>query len=91
VAPDFLNYILVTARGELLAGLLTAETATAAKLRRAEGAEDVVLRSEIQELRSTGKSLMPEGLEQVLNLQDIADLIEILQKPGSLPAPDGKE
>jgi putative heme-binding domain-containing protein len=91
VAPDFLNYVLVTARGQVRTGLLTAETATTVKLRLAEGAEDVVLRSEIQELRSTGKSLMPEGLEQVLNPQDIADLIEFMQKPGPLPAPDGKK
>src|SRR5262249_44335146 len=91
MAPDFLNYVLVTARGRVLTGLLIAETATTVKLRHAEGAEDVVLRSEIQELRSTGKSLMPEGLEQVLTAQDIADLIEFLQKRGPLPAPDGKK
>jgi hypothetical protein len=36
-------------------------------------------RSEIEAIRSTGRSLMPEGLEQVLSHQDIADLIGFLR------------
>jgi hypothetical protein len=50
------------------------------KLRRAEGVEETLLRSEIDELRSTGQSLMPDGLEQSLNLQDMADLIAFLRR-----------
>src|SRR5262249_42517304 len=85
VAPDFLNFVVITTRGQVLTGLVTAETATAVKLRRAEGAEDTVLRAEIQELRASGKSLMPEGLEQSLSVQDVADLLEFLQRPTPLP------
>ena len=85
IAPDFVSYILVTRRGQLLSGLLAAETATTVKLRRAEGAEDTVLRSEIQELRPSGQSLMPEGLEQGLGVQDLADLLEFLRTPVPLP------
>jgi putative heme-binding domain-containing protein len=77
--------VLITTRGQVLTGLVAAETATAVKLRRAEGAEDTVLRTEIQELRASGKSLMPEGLEQSLSLQDMADLLAFLQRPGDLP------
>ena len=51
------------------------ETATTLKLRRAEGIDETILRSEIDELRSTGRSLMPEGLEQSISLQEMADLI----------------
>ena len=50
------------------------------KLRRAEGIEETLLRSEIDELRSTGQSLMPEGLEQTINLQEMADLIAFLRR-----------
>jgi putative heme-binding domain-containing protein len=80
VAPDFLNYMLVTTQGQLLTGLLAGETATTVKLRRAEGLEDVVLRNEITELRASGKSLMPDGLEQSLGLQDMADLLKFLRQ-----------
>src|SRR5262249_15411387 len=87
IAPDYANYVLVTQRGQVLTGLLVAETATTVKLRRAEGAEDTVPRSQIQELRASGQSLMPEGLEQALGVQDVADLLEFLQKPVPLPRP----
>ncbi len=80
IAPDYVNFIVVTRRDQVLTGLLAAETPTSVKLRREEGAEETLLRSEIQELRATGKSLMPEGLEQSLGLQDVADLLEFLQR-----------
>lgn len=80
VAPDFINYVLLTTQGHILTGLLAGETATTVKLRRAEGFEDVALRSEITELRASGKSLMPEGLESVLSPQDVADLLKFLRR-----------
>jgi putative heme-binding domain-containing protein len=80
VAPDFATLSVATRRGQVFAGLLAEETATTLKLRRAEGLEDTLLRSEIEELRSTGSSLMPEGLEQNINLQEMADLIAFLRE-----------
>jgi hypothetical protein len=50
------------------------------KLRRAEGIEESVLRSEIDDVRSTGRSLMPEGLEQTITLAEMADLIAYLRQ-----------
>jgi hypothetical protein len=37
------------------------------------------LRTEIDELTSTGKSMMPEGLEKELPLQEMADLIAFVR------------
>ena len=87
-APDGLGVILVTNQGQTFTGLLAEETPTAVRLRRAGGLDDVIPRSEIEALRPTGRSLMPDGLEQVLNPQDLADLISFLRTPvkaGSLP------
>ena len=58
--------------------MLAAETATSVTLRRAEGAEDTVLRSNIEELRSLSQSVMPEGLEKQIGHQQMADLIAYL-------------
>ncbi len=44
-------------------------------LRRQDGKDDVLLRSEIEEMTASGQSLMPEGLEKDLKPQDLADLI----------------
>ncbi len=81
VSPNYIAYTLLTHGGQILTGVIAAETATSVTLRRAEGAEDVVLRSHIEELRSTGKSLMPEGIEQSLSEDNVADLLEFLSSP----------
>jgi putative membrane-bound dehydrogenase-like protein len=82
IEPDYVVLAAATRRGQTLSGLLAEETATTVKLRRAEGVEDTLLRSEIEQLRSTGQSLMPEGLEQTIGPQDMADLIAFLRKGG---------
>ena len=79
VAADYVAVSLATTRGQVVSGLLVEETATTLKLRRAEGVEETILRSEIDELRSTGRSLMPEGFEQSISLQEMADLIAFLR------------
>jgi putative heme-binding domain-containing protein len=78
VNPQFVNYVLITDDGRSLTGMIAAETATSVTLRRAENATDTVLRVNIDELRSTGQSLMPDGLEKQLTKQEIADLIAYL-------------
>ena len=76
-----MTYTLATRRGQTLSGLLAEETATSLKLRRAEGVEEVVLRPEVEEFRSTGRSLMPDGLEQTIGVQAMADLLAYLRQP----------
>jgi hypothetical protein len=39
-----------------------------------------VLRVDIEELRSTGLSLMPEGMEKQLDKQQMADVLDFLMK-----------
>jgi putative heme-binding domain-containing protein len=58
--------------------MIAAETATSVMLKRAEGASDTVLRINIEQLRSTGLSLMPEGMEKQLDQQSLADVIAYL-------------
>ncbi|MCI0458056.1 MAG: c-type cytochrome, partial [Gemmataceae bacterium] len=78
VDPRYQNYLVTTTRGASLTGLIAAETASSLTLRRGEKAEDVLLRSQIEEISATGKSLMPDGLEAQLGKQDFADLVEFL-------------
>jgi len=78
VNPQYVNYILVTNEGLSMTGMIAAESATSITLRRAENASDTVLRVNIEELQSTGMSLMPEGMEKQLDQQAVADLIAYL-------------
>jgi putative membrane-bound dehydrogenase-like protein len=78
VDPRYLNYQATTTSGRSVSGILAVETPTSITLRRGEKAEDTILRSQIEELRATTKSLMPEEFEKQIDKQQMADLIEYL-------------
>jgi putative membrane-bound dehydrogenase-like protein len=80
VAPNYVQYVVADKSGRIFTGLVASETASSLTLRRAEGAEDTLLRSQIEELKSTGKSLMPEDFATKLTRQDAADLVAFLLK-----------
>jgi putative heme-binding domain-containing protein len=76
--PRYLNYLVSDKAGRSFTGIIVAETASSITLRRAEKAEDVILRSQIDDIQATPKSIMPEGLETALMKQDLADVIAYL-------------
>jgi putative membrane-bound dehydrogenase-like protein len=78
VLPKFLAYRLVTDSGRIITGMIAAETATSITIRRADTTSETVLRINVEELRSTGMSFMPEGLETLINQQGMADLLAYL-------------
>jgi putative heme-binding domain-containing protein len=79
VEPRFIAYNIETKDGRSLNGIVSAETATTLTLVQGGGGQETVLRSDIQEMRASGLSLMPEGLEQSMTPQDLANLIAYLK------------
>ncbi len=82
VDPRYLTYQVGTADGRVLTGIVASESATSITIRRAEGTEDVILRTNLDTLRATTLSLMPVGLEKELKPQDVADLFAYLRIAG---------
>jgi putative heme-binding domain-containing protein len=80
VDPRYLEYVLITADGEVLSGLITGETSAAVTLRGADNKHTTVFRSDIEDLRNTGRSLMPEGFEKVIDKRAMADLLAYLSQ-----------
>ncbi|MCZ6619711.1 MAG: c-type cytochrome, partial [Gammaproteobacteria bacterium] len=80
VDPRWINYALVTVDGRVTNGLILRETSEVVVLGRGDGEEEVLTRAEIRELRSSGLSLMPEGVENDLSLEDMADLLAFLKQ-----------
>jgi putative membrane-bound dehydrogenase-like protein len=78
VSPDSMEYSVALDDGRVLTGLVASESAASLTLLRAEGVEETVLRSQVETLTSTGKSLMPEGFETRITPQEMADLIAFL-------------
>lgn len=80
VDPRYLNYLIETKEGETHTGILLSETASAIILGGADGQRRSILRTDIDSMRSGGLSLMPEGLEQSLGIQGIADVIAFIMQ-----------
>ena len=78
VDTRFVNYRVTTLNGQTYTGILAVETPSSITLRRAEKAEDVILRTQIDTIAATAKSLMPDEFEKQMNKQDVADLIGYL-------------
>jgi putative membrane-bound dehydrogenase-like protein len=74
----YVQYQAVTKAGRTVTGILAGETATTIILRGQERKEENLLRSDIEELRGSGKSLMPEGIEKDISKKDMADLLTFL-------------
>lgn len=83
VEARYLTYIALTSDGRIHNGLLATETGSSITLVSGEGKRVKILRSEIEDLRTSGKSLMPDGMEKDLSPQAIADLITLLRSKPS--------
>lgn len=79
VDSRFVSYIALTESGRAVSGLLQSETATSITLVGQQGKQETLLRSELDELVSSGQSLMPEGFEKLIDHQKMADLIAFLK------------
>jgi putative heme-binding domain-containing protein len=79
---NFTSYVLVTTDGKLHNGIIASESGTSITLREAEAKETTVLRSNIEELSSSGLSLMPQGMEKNVTPEQMADVVAFLKKIG---------
>ena len=78
VNPQYINYLVVMHEGRVITGMIVDEGATSITLKKDEGVTETVLRVDIDQIKNTGLSLMPEGLEGTLDMQAIADLVAYL-------------
>lgn len=78
VKPKFVSYVVVTNDGRVASGMIVAENANSLTIRSLDGKESVIQRIDIDTLRGTGLSFMPEQLEKQLDLQGMADVLSYL-------------
>ncbi len=79
ITAGFNAYLVETEDGGLYTGMLAEETATSITFRRARGETDIILRSQITSIRTSPLSLMPDGLEEGLTPEDVANLLGFLR------------
>lgn len=84
VETRYQAYTVVTRDGLSYTGIIDQETSTSLSLLMTDGKRMSWLREEIDEIRASQKSLMPEGLERELSPLQLADLMAFIraQQPG---------
>lgn len=80
VAPHFAQHRLETREGRVVSGLLVSETTAQVTLRMAQGLQETVHRDNIARIETVPESLMPDGLEQAMTRQELADLLAYLKR-----------
>jgi putative membrane-bound dehydrogenase-like protein len=85
VEARYQSYTALTHNGLTLTGVLANETGGSITIIEPEGKRHVILRSDLEELTSSNKSVMPEGLEKDLKPTDLADLVAFIRSAGPVP------
>ncbi len=75
VEPKYLNYTVITVGGLTYTGMLASETGNSITLLGPESKQQVILRNEVEDMQSSGKSMMPDGFEKELTIKDCADIM----------------
>ena len=75
VDANYFRYLVSTEEGVVMEGLLKDSNSQTITLQSQNGALTTLNRSEIHELKSSGTSLMPEGIESQISVAEMADLL----------------
>ena len=79
IDANFFSYTIITIDGVVHTGIITSDSGASITLTQPEGKTIVLLKEEIDEMKSNGVSLMPVGLEKTINPQQMADLISFIK------------
>ena len=75
VEGKYSSHLAALKDGRAILGIIISETGANITIKDLVNQEHVILRSELESLTNTGRSLMPDGLETSLTQQNLADLI----------------
>jgi putative heme-binding domain-containing protein len=79
ISQGFEAYVVETAGGAMLDGVLGPQTATTLALRHEDGKQDLIQRKDIKSMYVTNLSAMPADLEKQVDVQQMADLLEYMK------------
>lgn len=82
IRKEYLSYIVVTVDGRIVTGLLAEENPAGVKLLGAKNERTTISRDDIEEIKVSPISLMPEDVLKQLKPQQVRDLLRYLQSNG---------
>lgn len=80
VKSQYLNYTVITKNGGVLQGILAEQNEASLVLLDAKAQKHSIARGEVEELKESTTSIMPERLLESLSPQELRDLFAYLQK-----------
>lgn len=83
VAAQYQAYQFVTDDGKVLVGIIKSETVTDVTLEMLGGITTTFPRKIVMEMKNQGVSMMPEGLEREISVEDMPHLLEYLLSPSN--------
>lgn len=78
VQANYTQYIVETNDDRAVSGFIITESPTSITLKRTEGVQETLLRQNIKNITGNSLSLMPEGLEAIINPQQMSDMLAYL-------------
>ena len=75
VEAVYFDYLIETDDGQQRTGMIERESGSGISLLGPDGRRHLIPRARIEHLQSLGRSMMPEGLEQRITPQEMADLL----------------
>lgn len=82
VEGNFKQYTTKLEDGRVITGLLASETKTIIEILDAENKRHAIPRDEITDLKESSKSIMPEGFEKQMTVDEMTNLLEFLTHKG---------
>jgi putative membrane-bound dehydrogenase-like protein len=84
ISHNFENYVVLTDSGQVINGLKMSETADAVLIRTAEAIDRNISKQEIETMKVSEQSIMPENLHHTIDQKGLVDIVEYmstLKKP----------
>ncbi|NNE92471.1 MAG: c-type cytochrome [Verrucomicrobiales bacterium] len=75
IAPQYQAYAFTLNNGEQYSAIIAEENQTDVTIRMLGGVEKTFPRKEVKSMKGLGISLMPEGLEATMTVEDVSDLL----------------
>jgi putative membrane-bound dehydrogenase-like protein len=80
VEPRYLQYKVLTTEGQVFVGVIERRTANSVRIAAADGRRVEIENRDIETIRDSEVSMMPEGFEEKLQPQDLADIVAYLRQ-----------
>jgi putative membrane-bound dehydrogenase-like protein len=79
IEQGYETYVVELTSGDIVNGVITAQTSATITLRQEQGRDTVIARQDIKTTRVSTVSMMPEGLEKQISVEQMADLLTFLK------------